>query len=190
MRWVKTLTPRSTRISNRRLFFEILGDVFALVRFGATADDWKAFLLLFVDDLDKEQRGSKGSALELLSPLIHSRLLRESDDRKPVSTADSLFVLLEQVFGHSSGLVLKKISMTLLFAVKDSSLTAAFFPVMVFLFYWNGLSKETVGMNKGLLKDVLSGYSLQSPFLLCLVYSFLLSPFLPPRRFHAVKAFL
>ena len=110
--------------------------------------------------------------------------------RKPASTADSLFLLLEQVFGHSSGLVLKKISMTLLFAVKDSSLSAAFFPVMVFLFYWNGLSKETVGMNKGLLKDVFSGYSLQSPFLLCLVYSFLLSPFLPPRRVYKLIAFL
>ena len=183
---MKTLTPQSLRKNNRRVFFEMLGDIFALVRFGATADDWKVLLLLFVDDLEKEQRGSKNGALELLTRFVHSRLLRESEDQKPVSTTDYLFLLLEQVLSHSSGLVLKKISMTLLFAVKDSSLSAAFFPVMVFLFYWNGLSKETVGLNKSLLKDVFSGYSLQSPFLLCLVYSFLLSPFLPPRRVFKV----
>ena len=187
---MKSLTPRSLRKSNRKVFFDMLGDIFSLVRFGATADDWKVFLLLFVDDLEKEQHGSRSNALDLLSPFVHSRLLRESEDQKPVSTTDFLFLLLYQVLSHASGLVLKKISMTLLFAVKDSSLSAAFFPIMVFLFYWNGLSKENVGTNKSLLKDVFSVYSLQSPFLLCLVYSFLLSPFLPPRRINRLVCFV
>ena len=137
-----------------------------------------------------EQHEVDDDVLVLISPYVHLHLLHKNTSVDPSTVTDRLFLLLYEILSHATGLVLKKISMTLLFAVKDPSLSPAFFPVTLFLFYWNGLKQETVAMNKSLLKDVLSLYSVHSPFFSCLLYAFLLSDFVSPRYCLYTRSFI
>ena len=118
-----------------------------------------------------------------LTAQVHGAILGEELEGKDGTSG--LFRVLKAVFDNADGVVLKKSSMNLQFAVNETphefSLQLVFL-VYLFLVYYNNRTEERVALNRSVLKEFLRQLPEDSETRLLLVYVALLGEHVPERE--------